>query len=230
MEAHHDRPNGLSPRGASVSADALLFDLDGTLVDSTPAVVRSWLTWAREYDIDPARLVGAHGRTSESIIAELLGPAATDEHVHTATARIDQLELADLDGVQALPGASDLLSAIPPSRWTIVTSGRSVLARARLAAAGIPEPEHLVTADEITRGKPDPQPYLLGAKAIGVEPSDCVVLEDAANGVTAAKAAGMRVVALTTTEPEGDPRADLVVPDLSVLSLSGGTRLTLTVV
>ncbi|MEV7729231.1 HAD family hydrolase [Streptomyces sp. NPDC087917] len=198
-------------------AEALLFDNDGTLVSSMDSVHRCWTRWAREYGIsdeDFAR-VELHGRPAAEIIAELL-----PEPVRAAAlARIEVLEVQDVaGGVVVLPGTKDLLGALPAHRWAVVTSATRPLAEARLREAGIEAPE-LVAADDITRGKPDPEPFLLAARRLGVDPARCVVFEDAPAGLTAGRAAGMRTVALTTTHPAAELHADLVVRDLSAVSV-----------
>ncbi|MFH8444071.1 HAD family hydrolase [Streptomyces sp. NPDC018026] len=198
-------------------AQALLFDNDGTLVSSLASVRRCWTRWAVEYGITAERFgqVELHGRPAAEIAADLL-PA---EVVAEAVARIEQLEVEDVPGggVHLLPGTRDFLDALPADRWAVVTSATRRLAEARLDAVGI-LPKTLVAADDITRGKPDPEPYLLGARALGVDPADCVVFEDAPAGLQAGRAAGMRTVALATTHPAGELDADLVVTDLSALS------------
>lgn len=209
-----------------LTADALLFDLDGTLVDSTPAVTRAWTRWAVEHGVTAAqfRAVHAHGRTASALVADLL-PAA---QVPAAVRRIDELELADVDGVVPLPGAGALLTALPADRWTIVTSGNRVLATRRIVAAGLPVPSRFVTADDVRHGKPDPEPYLAGAALLGVPPERCVVVEDAPAGLTAARAAGMATVAVTSTHTADELKADLVVADLSRLAVEGTSTLRLT--
>ncbi|MEU0477029.1 HAD family hydrolase [Streptomyces olivaceus] len=198
-------------------AQALLFDNDGTLVSSLASVQRCWTRWAGEYGITAEQFgrVELHGRPAAEIAADLL-PAAL---VPQAVARIEQLEVEDVPngGVHLLPGTRDFLDALPADRWAVVTSATRRLAEARLDAVGI-LPKTLVAADDITRGKPDPEPYLLGARALGVDPAACVVFEDAPAGLQAGRAAGMRTVALATTHRPGELDADLVVTDLSALS------------
>ncbi|MBZ6103731.1 HAD family hydrolase [Streptomyces olivaceus] len=198
-------------------AQALLFDNDGTLVSSLASVQRCWTRWAGEYGITAEQFgrVELHGRPAAEIAADLL-PAAL---VPQAVARIEQLEVEDVPngGVHLLPGTRDFLDALPADRWAVVTSATRRLAEARLDAVGI-LPKTLVAADDITRGKPDPEPYLLGARALGVDPAACVVFEDAPAGLQAGRAAGMRTVALATTHRPDELDADLVVTDLSALS------------
>ncbi|CAM5495821.1 HAD family hydrolase [Streptomyces fumanus] len=201
-----------------IRATALLFDNDGTLVSSLESVDRCWARWAEEYGITAEQFgkVELHGRPAAEIAADLL-PA---EIVPEAVARIEDLEVEDVPngGVHLLPGTRALLDALPADRWAVVTSATRRLAEARLAAVGI-LPKTLIAADDITRGKPDPEPYLLGARALGVDPADCVVFEDAPAGLRSGRAAGMTTVALTTTHRAAELDADLVVEDLSALSV-----------
>ncbi|MFD5282550.1 HAD family hydrolase [Streptomyces rubrogriseus] len=209
-------------------AQALLFDNDGTLVSSLESVRRCWTRWAVEYGITAEQFgqVELHGRPAAEIAADLLPTARVAE----AVARIEQLEVEDVPGggVHLLPGTRAFLDALPADRWAVVTSATRRLAEARLDAVGI-LPKTLVAADDITRGKPDPEPYLLGARALGVDPADCVVFEDAPAGLQAGRAAGMRTVALATTHRADELDADLVVTDLSALSAlatEGGVEIT----
>jgi sugar-phosphatase len=199
--------------------DAVLFDNDGTLIDSREAVVRSWLAWAAYHGVSAESLIGFHGVPSSSIIA------AVAPHLDpvTATADIDRRELADLDGIAALPGATDAVAAVG-WRGAIVTSASRELMEVRLAAAGFTAPAVLVTADDITRGKPNPEPYLVAADKLGVDPTRCLVVEDAPAGLRAGRAAGAATVAVVTTSTAEElaPLADLVVPDLSELSFRLG--------
>ncbi|MFH9573254.1 HAD family hydrolase [Streptomyces sp. NPDC017230] len=200
-----------------IHAQALLFDNDGTLVSSLESVRRCWTRWAGEYGITAQEFarVELHGRPAAEIAADLL-PA---DVVPKAVARIEQLEVEDVPGggVRLLPGTWEFLDALPADRWAVVTSATRRLAEARLGAVGI-LPKTLVAADDITRGKPDPEPYLLGARALGVDPAACVVFEDAPAGLQAGRAAGMTTVALATTHRADELDADLVVTDLSALS------------
>jgi sugar-phosphatase len=201
----------------TIHAQALLFDNDGTLVSSLASVDRCWTRWAGEYGITAEEFarVELHGRPAAEIAADLL-PA---ELVAQAVARIEDLEVDDVpnDGVHLLPGTRAVLDVLPAERWAVVTSATRRLAEARLDAVGI-LPKTLVAADDVTRGKPDPEPYLLAARALGVDPAHCVVFEDAPAGLAAGRAAGMTTVALTTTHQAHELHADLVVENLSALS------------
>jgi sugar-phosphatase len=195
----------------------VLFDMDGVLVDSTAAVARVWSVWARKYGLDPETVVKiAHGRPSISTIREIL-PRADHE---AEDREVERMEIEDVEGIVALPGAAELLRALPTSRYAIVTSATRPLAEVRLRAAGLPVPENLVTARDAKRGKPYPDPYLMGAQLLGVPPMECVVIEDAPSGIRAGKAAGARVVALRTTASDAELQgagADWVVDDCAEL-------------
>ncbi|ODU03935.1 MAG: phosphatase [Pseudonocardia sp. SCN 72-86] len=183
--------------------------MDGTLVDSTPAVARCWARWADEHHVPTAVLANTHGRPAAEIVADVL---PTDQ-VPAALARIIALELADTDGVVPLPGALDALRATTPA--AIVTSCTRDLARARIAAAGLPAPAVLVTADDVRAGKPDPEPFLLAARHLGVDPARCLVVEDAPAGLAAGRAAGATTLAVAGTHDLTALVADAHAPDLS---------------
>lgn len=210
----------------TIHAQALLFDNDGTLVSSLESVQRCWTRWAVEYGLTAEDFgrVELHGRPAAEIAADLL-PA---DVVPEAVARIEKLEVEDVadGGVQLLPGTKDFLDALPADRWAVVTSATRRLAEARLDAVGI-LPKTLIAADDITRGKPDPEPYLLAARELGVDPAHCVVFEDAPAGLAAGRAAGMTTVALATTHQAHELDADLVVKDLSALVTTGGVEISL---
>lgn len=195
---------------------AVLFDNDGTLVDSTGSVVRSWVRWAREHDVDPESLTGHHGMPAPAIIASVaphLDPAVAFE-------RIEQLEIADVDGVVALPGVHDAIAALAGAPVAVATSATRELARVRLAAAGIGITQ-VVTFDDVERGKPHPDPFLLAAQRLGVDPAQCLVCEDAPSGIAAARAAGCAVIAVTTTnEADALVGAHLVVGSLAEVTFT----------
>jgi sugar-phosphatase len=180
----------------TIRCSALLFDLDGVLVDSTPAVARVWRRWAQEHGFDPEEVVRrAHGRPSLTTIRELLPDAD-----HEAENReVERREMEDIKGVITLPGAQQLLDSLPSGRWTIVTSCTRPLAAVRLRAAGLSLPLKMVTSSESKNGKPHPEPYQKAVATLGYAASDCVVVEDVPAGIRAGKAAGARVVAFTTT-------------------------------
>jgi len=198
---------------------AVLFDLDGVLVDSTPAVARVWAGWAHEHGFDPGEVVKkAHGRPSITTIRELLPNAD-----HAAENReVERREIADIEDVVPLPGAMELLQALPLDRWAIVTSCTRALAAVRIGAAGLPKPKQMVTSTDVQHGKPDPEPYLKGAQILGVPAADCLVIEDAPAGIRAGKAAGAHVLALRTTASDAELQpagADWIVNDCAELFL-----------
>ena len=205
-----------------ISTKGILFDLDGVLVDSTPAVARVWTWWARQHGFDPEETVRkAHGRPSISTIRELL-PNANHEAEND---EVERREIEDVEGVVPLPGAMELLTALPKERWAIATSCTKALAHVRIRVAGLPEPSFLVTADDISRGKPDPEPYMRAAALLGLAPKDCIVIEDAPAGIRAGKAAGARVLALQTTEHDQlliAAEADWIAKDCSSLAFKHG--------
>jgi sugar-phosphatase len=203
-----------------ITCGALLFDLDGVLIDSTPAVTRVWSRWAIAHGFDPDEVVrNSHGRPSLATIRDYL-PHADHE---AENREVERGEIADLKGVVPLPGARELLDALPSDRWAIVTSCTRRLAAVRLRAAGLPIPERLVTCDDVKNGKPDPEPYLKGASLLGVSASDCIVVEDVPAGIRAGKAAGARVVACRTTASDLELEAagsDWIVEGCNSLSLT----------
>lgn len=173
---------------------AILFDLDGVLIDSTATITRRWGLWAESQRLDPRKVLEVvHGRRTMEVIA-LVAP-----HLDAAveTIRIEQSVTDDAD--PAIPGALDLLQSLPLSCWCVVTSGTRKLAMERMTRAGLPLPQILVGADDVNRGKPDPEPYLKGAELLGFPASQCIVIEDALAGVRAAHAGKMDVIALATT-------------------------------
>jgi mannitol-1-/sugar-/sorbitol-6-phosphatase len=173
----------------------MLFDMDGVLVDSTPAVERVWTKWAVEHGFKPAEVVhAAHGRPSITTVREYL--PNSDHEVENRL--IERWEIEDLEGVIALPGATELLNALPPARWAIVTSCTRALGEVRLGAAALPRPVALITSSDIKNGKPAPDPYLKAAEMLGFPASDCVVVEDAPAGIRAGKSAGARVIGVST--------------------------------
>lgn len=197
---------------------AILFDLDGVLVDSTIPVERSWRAWAKRNHLDPELVVReSHGRTTLETV-RMFTPHLNAEK---ESAELDSHEAGDMSGVRAVLGAKELLAKIPAVRWAIATSGTEEVAKARLRHLGLPCPTVLISADKVRRGKPDPEPYLRAAAGIGFEPRDCLVIEDAPAGITSARNAGAQVIALTTTfSAESLTGADVVLNDLTALSVS----------
>jgi sugar-phosphatase len=207
---------------------AILFDLDGVLVDSTRSVTRQWRLWAEEHSIDPDQTVSiAHGRRSIEVI-RILAPHLDAEK---ETVRLEAREAADLEGVEVMPGAADLLRSIPDGRWCVVTSGTRRLATSRLRLANLPIPKVLVSADDVVQGKPHPEPYLKGAELLGMKPQDCLVIEDAPFGIEAAHAGGMKAIALPTTFPAEELKsADAIAEKLAQIEVAvSGNELTVTI-
>ena len=181
---------------ATISCQAILFDLDGVLIDSTPAVARVWSRWALEHGLDPETVVRlAHGRPSRTTICDLLPHSDIDAEDR----EVERREMEDIEGVVLLPGAQRLLNSLPLERWTIATSGTRPLAEVRLRAAGLPTPKNMITSSDVKIGKPHPEPYQKAAAILGFPTSDCIVVEDAPAGVRAGKAAGARVIGFPTT-------------------------------
>lgn len=185
-----------------ITVDAVLFDLDGTLADSTACVDRSWRKLADRLGIDFDSMNGSyHGVPSRQTLARLMA-GSTVEEIEDVNSWLADVEAADTEGVVAIAGAIEVLNSIPADRWAIVTSGTYRLASGRIAAAGLPMPGHLITADDVSRGKPAPDPYILAAHLLGFEPKRCLVVEDAPAGVAAGLASGATVLGLRTTHQE----------------------------
>jgi sugar-phosphatase len=205
---------------AQIQCLGFLFDLDGVLVDSTPAVARCWTKWALRHGFpNPEEIVRlAHGRPSIATMKELL----PDSDYEAENRQMERWEIEDVSDVVALPGAAELLRTLPPERWAIVTSCTRPLAEVRIRAGGLPWPNHLITSNDIARGKPDPEPYLKGSASLRVAPGDCVVVEDAPAGIRSGKAAGASVLALRTTDVDSAllaAGAKWIVTDLSCVQL-----------
>ncbi len=210
--------------------DAILFDLDGVLIDSSACITRNWQAWAAPHGIDVADIMRvAHGVRSVETIRQV----APHLDAEVEAAQLTALEVADTDGVVAMPGAHALLASLPDGAWTIVTSGNRDLAAARLAAVGLPVPAQMVTADDVTRGKPAPEPYLLGAQRLGVAPERCLVIEDAPAGIQAGRSAGICVLGVASTHTTEDLLTTGVtaiakrLADLAVGDAHSGYRLTI---
>jgi mannitol-1-/sugar-/sorbitol-6-phosphatase len=209
---------------------AILFDLDGVLVDSTGSVTRQWRRWAEEQDLDPDKVVEtAHGVRTIEIVRRL----APHLDAEAETLRLEKREADDHEGVSVMPGAAELLKAIPEGRWCVVTSGTRYLATARLQLGNLPMPQVLVSADDVSKGKPNPEPYLMGAKLLGVNPAECLVVEDAPAGIRAAHAGGMKAIGITSTYRAAElQEADAVVHKLGQIKvgeLRGGSGLAIEV-
>jgi mannitol-1-/sugar-/sorbitol-6-phosphatase len=215
---------------AQIICRGLLLDMDGVLVDSTPAVARVWSRWAIKHNMD-AEWVSqqAHGRTSLASIQALLPHASAAVH-QEEDHWMERAEIEDVVDVVALPGAKELLSVIPQDHFAVVTSATRALAEVRLRAAGLLDLiRHVVTASDIQHSKPDPEPYQKGAAALRLSPQDCLVVEDASSGVRSGKAAGSRVLAVRTTMQDSElisAGADWLANDCSSLRLLPGSSPT----
>ena len=207
------------------SCAAILFDLDGVLVDSTGAVDREWRAWARRKGVDgDAVMAIAHGVRTLEVIQRVAPHLNAEAEVRELESR----EANHQEGVTVMPGAADLVHSIPEGRWGVVTSGTRLLAGARLRYCGLPVPNVLVTADDVAHGKPHPEPYLKGAELLGFDPADCLVIEDAPAGIQAARAGGMKVIGITSTYKAGAlERADAVIGELGQIrvALDGAGKL-----
>ncbi len=197
--------------------------MDGVLVDSTRQVDREWREWAARKGVDgDAVMAIAHGVRTIEVIRRV----APHLDAEAEAAAIESHEASDQRGVVVMPGAADLVKSIPDGRWGVVTSGTRPLAQNRLRYCGLPVPEVLVTSDDVTKGKPDPEPYLKGAERLGMRPADCLVIEDAPAGIVSAKGGWMRVIGLASTYgAEKLVMADAVVARLERIRVrSNGDR------
>jgi sugar-phosphatase len=201
----------------SFPCSAILFDLDGVLLDSTRVVTQQYTRWARENGLDPVQVIeAAHGVRTMEVVRRV----APHLDAEAETRKIEEREAAASE-VIVMPGAVDLVSSIPRDRWCVVTSGSRYLATTRMRRFGVPMPDVLVTADDVKRGKPDPEPYLKGAQLLRVNPAECVAVEDAPAGIRSAHAAGMKVISLPSTYSEGDLyEADAIVAGLRKIKVS----------
>jgi len=212
---------GLSvlPQGHSLTCDAVLFDMDGTLIDSRACLEQTWRAWCARHGLDvDAVLRISHGRQNGDTV-RIVAPHLDRDNEIAALARAQE---DCRDGIVAVRGARRLLAQLAPARWAVVTSAWRRLAEIRLECAGLPLPSVLITADEIQRGKPNPAGYLSAAARLGIKPAACVVVEDAPAGIAAARAAGMRVIGITTTVRREELGCQWVIDDL--MSLTVRTR------
>jgi len=208
------------------TCQAVLFDLDGVLVDSTPCVTRVWTSWAEKHGLDPEHVVHvAHGQKAIETVRKV-APQLDAEHEFRI---IERMELEDTEGLRVIPGAKELLRALPPERYTVVTSGTRRLATKRLQTVGLPVPPKMISADDVANGKPHPEPYLAGAAAVDFSASECLIFEDAPSGIRSAQAAGATVIGVATTyTPQEIAFARVVIPSLAVvrvLAAGGGAQL-----
>ncbi|MBT2479835.1 HAD-IA family hydrolase [Streptomyces sp. ISL-94] len=212
-----------------LTAKALLLDMDGTIVNSDAVVERCWRDWAVSHGLDPQEaLKVVHGRQGYATMAVLL-PDRPMEVNHAENAVMLARETADTDGVVPVAGAPEFMAAIDGLPHALVTSADAALATARMTAAALPMPEVRVTAESVEAGKPDPEGFLKGAAALGVDPADCIVFEDSAAGIAAGRAAGMRVIGVGPRAAAHAPTAH--VADLTALAVTpaadGSIRITL---
>ena len=208
----------LPARPLHIACKGVLFDMDGILISSLGSVERSWTKWARLRGVDPQYAMSVvHGRRAIDSVIRL----RPDLDAEAELKIIEDFEVEDNEGLQVLPGVLQLLSALPPNGWTVVTSATERLARIRLAAGGIPAPQAIVTAERVTCGKPHPEPFLAGAALLGLDPRDCVAFEDSASGAQAAREAGCAVIATTFSHPASElSAAHYLVTDMTGVSAS----------
>lgn len=191
---------------------ALLFDMDGTLVDSTPVIRRVWERFAERCGLDPEKVLAAcHGRRTIETIAEFVASADVEREV----ASVDAEELADVEGLRAIDGAVVLLRSLPRENWAIVTSAGRELAERRLRATGVPLPDVIVTAEDVAAGKPDPEGYVEAARRLGVSARSCMIFEDAPAGFLAARRSGAEVLAVTATHRGRPPPGEQAIADFT---------------
>lgn len=201
----------------TLNCQAVLFDLDGTLVESTFFIERLWQDWGVQHGVTPQRMSEVmHGRPA----VEIINIVAPHVSVHEAIHALETDEISRMDGMKTYAGAKELLNSLPPMQWAIVTSGSLRVASARLNYAKLPKPDVFITADDIKAGKPAPDAYLLAAKRLFINPANCVVVEDAPAGIQAGKSAGMKVVGIASSHPREElMQADVVVQRLADIKL-----------
>jgi mannitol-1-/sugar-/sorbitol-6-phosphatase len=202
---------------STLNCQAILFDLDGTLVESTFFIERSWQDWGTQHGIPPQRMAEVmHGRRAHEIIHIVAPHLSIHDEVHA----LETDEISRMDGMRTYAGARELLSSLPRQRWAIVTSGSIRVATARLQYAKLPRPDVFITAHDVKAGKPAPDAYLLAAERLHVSPAQCVVVEDAPNGILAGKAAGMKVIGIASSHSAEElVQADVVVGQLTDITL-----------
>ena len=194
----------------------ILFDLDGVLVDSAPYIEQQWRSWALAKGLSPEPFLRVcHGRRA----LETIRLAAPDLDAEAEIAAFKPEDASGMAGLVPVNGAARLLQLLPSNSWAVATSGPRATAMQRLKAAGLPVPATFICAEDVLRGKPDPDVYLAAAAGVGVVPSDCLVIEDAPAGIEAARRAGMRVIGLTTTHSGAMLDADACAPSLASVHL-----------
>jgi sugar-phosphatase len=203
----------------TIRVAGLLFDNDGVLVDSTAAVEDSWRAFASWYNLPVDDVLErVHGRRSRDVIAHYADglPVSADE----AFARYIDACIREFVQVELLPGTAELVALLPEKGWAVVTSGTKVVTQARWKAAGLPDPPVLISAEDVSEGKPKPDPYRTAAQRLGLDPADCLAIEDSPAGLTSARAAGCATLALLTTHPREDLDADLLAADLAAVRIT----------
>lgn len=201
-----------------IAVRGILFDMDGVLVSSIGSVERSWTRWAEAHGVDPTLAIRmAHGRRAIETLESLRPDLNSQEEL----LRVEEMEMEDNRDLKILPGVQRIFHNLPSNRWAVVTSATERLALCRMRDGGIPDPKWVVTADKVSKGKPDPEPYLTGAKLLGLPPEACLVIEDAASGVQAGHAAGCKVLATLFSHPlESLSLADWIVRSLEDVRVS----------
>jgi sugar-phosphatase len=197
---------------------ACLFDNDGVLVDSKPSVIKAWNSWGEQMGLDFEYTKNFHGRRASEIVSEYVPEEQFDE----AYDLINRLELDSAGETMAIPGALELTKAIPGELWNVCTSAGKALGTARLQAVGIAPPETIVAAEDVTNGKPDPEPYALGAARLGIDSAECLVLEDAISGIKSGQASGAGLVIGVGEEILEFTDSEMVISDLRGISYVDG--------
>ena len=217
--------------GEGMVCNALIFDLDGVLVDSAACVEHHWRRWAERHGLDLGEILKvAHGRRT----AETVSLVAPDLDADAEAAELAQSEEVDTKGIYPIAGARELLRSLPHDAWAVATSGTAQTALTRINCIGLPRPRIFVSADDVSRGKPDPEPYELAARQLRVPPAECVVVEDSPTGVDSARATGMRVIGICSTLAQGElMQADILLQSLDELAVTvrgreEGPRLSIT--
>ena len=220
-ETRNPKPETRNPKPElpvpQIICKAIIFDLDGILVNSNPIAERHWTIWAERHGIPAEQILSIHhGRPTVQTIQ------AVAPHLDAAAeaARKEKIEADDVDGLTKYPGTFELLTSLPEDRWAIATSGTRRTATKRLLTVGLPIPKVMITADDVSMGKPDPEPYLLAAAGLGLSATDCVVIEDAPAGIASARGAGATVIAVASTNGhEALGEANCIVPQFAHIQL-----------
>jgi sugar-phosphatase len=203
---------------SDLQCDGIIFDLDGVLVDSSFVIRKHWWNWAKKHGIDPEESLHA---TLGLTTADGIRLIAPDLDAEMEAKEIDDAEAKDTEGVVAYGGVTELIETIPTGWWGVATSGTKDTAMARIGAAGLKVPDVLISADDVVRGKPEPEPYLLAAEKMGLQPDRCLVVEDSSGGIRAGLAAGMRVIGVASTHTSDElEMADTIVKTIKEINVS----------